>query len=170
MAKKQRLAAVAVLGLALAGCGESKAPAPVVAEVPATLPAGLYDVASEVTALASTDKTTPATRLKQGDKSTIKACVAADGTPDMAMFVDPGDTCSATASYARSGRISVQYQCSRPGRGPLYPAADGIYTADGFKAVVNMATSFSGSGDYRLARSITATRVGDCPAGGAPKA
>lgn len=163
-----RLTAGAAL-IALASCAEDK-PAPAAPEVPATLPAGLYQVDSEVTQLRSADKTTPATRMKLGDKTTMQACVAADGAPDMAMFVDAGDKCEVTNSYTRSGRISVQYQCSRKGRGSLYSAADGKYSADGFEALVNMSTSFSGAGDYQVTRRVTARRTGDCPPGGAPKA
>jgi Protein of unknown function (DUF3617) len=158
--RKMILASV-VLGLG--ACG-SEAPIPVEAEAPATLPAGQYEVISEVTKLASTDKTVPATRLKQGDKATIRACVAADGTPDVAMFAETGDQCSANNSFVRSGRLSVQYSCQRAGKGELFVNADGNYTADGYKALVTAASSFPGSGDYSLTRTLTAKRVGACPA------
>ncbi len=147
----------------LAGCG-SEAPKPVAVETPKTLVAGEYEVLSEVTKLASADKSTPATKLKMGDKETIRACVAADGIPDPAMFVEAGDACTATNSYVRSGRLSVQYSCNRPGKGDLFFNADGNFTADGYKALVTAASSFQGDGDYRLTRTLTAKRVGDCPA------
>ena len=99
----------------LAGCG-SEAPAPVAAEKPKTMVAGGYEVVSEVTKLASVDQSTPATALKMGDKAVISACAAADGTPDAAMFVEAGDTCTATNSYMRSGRMSVQYPATAPAR------------------------------------------------------
>ena len=154
--------AMAALAL-LAGCGgETRKPAE--AEKPATLVAGDYAVVSEVTMLAATDRSTPATPLKLGDKKTVRACVAADGTPDPAMFVEPGDTCTATNSFARAGRLSYQYRCSRPGKGEIFPNADGNYTADGYKAVVVVASSFSSAGNYRLTRMLTAKRVGPCPA------
>ena len=47
----------------------------------------------------------------------------------------------------------MQYQCSRPARGNVYPAADGNFTADGFEAVVTVGTAFSGDGDYNLTRT-----------------
>ena len=157
--------------LALTACGgEKKAEAPPAAEAPAKLPAGEYEIVSEVTKLASADKSTPATKLKQGDKATTKACVGDDGIPDMAVFVEAGDKCTATSSFARAGRLSVQYQCSRPDHGSLYPNVDGNVTADGFEAVVNTNTSFSGTGDYQLSRHLTGKRIGNCPASGAPKA
>jgi hypothetical protein len=148
----------------LAGCG-NKPPEPVEVAKPKTMVAGEYEVSSEVTKLASTDKSTPATRLKLGDKQVIRACVAADGTPDPKMFVEAGDKCTVTNSYARSGRLSVQYSCARAGKGELYANADGNFSADGYQALVTAGSSFSGDGDYSLTRTLTARRVGNCPAG-----
>ena len=158
----QLAAATAVL--TLAGCGEEKAVTPAAAETPQTLAAGEYEVSSEVTKLASADKSTPATKIKRGDKTTVKGCVGDDGKPDMALFVEAGDKCTATSSYVRSGRVSIQYQCNRPGHGGLYPNVDGNITAGGFEALVNTSTAFSGDGDYTLSRHLTAKRVGNCPA------
>ena len=153
----------------LAGCG-SEEPAPAAPEKAQALTPGEYEISSEVTKLASADKTTPATSLEMGEKSVTRACVAADGALDPAMFVEAGDTCTVQNSYVRSGRMSIQYQCSRPGKGNLYPAADGDFTADGFEAVVTVGTTFPGDGDYTLTRKLAAKRVGDCPAGGAETA
>lgn len=155
--------------LAAGGCG-SDATKPAATEKAATLGAGEYAVSSEVTKLASADQSTPATALKVGDKSVTRACVAADGTLDQAMFVDAGDTCTSDSSYVRSGRLSIQYQCNRPGKGKVFPAADGNFTADGFEAVVTVSTTFAGAGDYELTRRLTAKRVGDCPAAGTTSA
>lgn len=163
IAKLLGAAMAAGAALLATGCGSETAK-PAKVEAPKTLVAGEYEVTSEVTKLASADKSTPSTALKMGQKDIIRACVAADGTPDAKMFVEEGDVCSVTNSYARSGRLSVQYQCSRAGKGELYPNADGNYTADGYKAVVTVGTAFPGDGDYNLTRTLTAKRVGDCPA------
>jgi hypothetical protein len=154
--------------LMLTACG-GEAPKPAV-EKPKTLVAGEYEVVSEVTMLASADKTTPATKLKKGDKQTIRACVAADGTPDPKMFVEAGDKCSVNNSYARSGRLSVQYTCNRAGKGDINLNADGNFTADGYKAIVTAGSAFPGDGDYTLTRMLEAKRVGECPAGSAAPA
>jgi hypothetical protein len=154
------LAATAALGLVTA-CG-SEAPKPVAVEKAKKMLPGEYEITSEVTSVRSADKSTPATKAKVGDKSTYRGCVAADGTLDPAMFVDKGDKCSVTNTYVRSGRLSVQYQCSRPGHGSVYPNVDGNFTADGFEAVVNTGTAFSGDGDYQATRKLTAKRVGEC--------
>ncbi len=155
---------IAAASALLAACG-SDAPKPVKVETPKTMVAGEYEVLSEVTKLASADKSTPATKLKMGGKETIRACVAADGIPDPAMFVEAGDACTATNSYVRSGRLSLQYSCNRPGKGELFFNADGNFTADGYKALVTAGSKFAGDGDYNLTRTLTARRVGDCPAG-----
>ena len=149
--------------LLLPGCGEDK-PAPAPVEDAATMTPGEYEIASEVTKLQSTDKSTPATSARMGDKTTSRACIAKDGTIDTAMFIEAGDKCSAQSNYARNGRLSIQYTCSRAGKGPVYPAVDGNFTADGFEALVTTGTAFSANGDYAMTRHLTARRVGDCPA------
>ena len=158
---------IGAAALLLSGCGQEAPQKPAEPSAPATLPAGAYDIVSEVTKLVSTDKSTPATKLKLGEKQTIHACVAADSTPDMAMFMEAGDDCTATNSFARSGRLSYQFQCSRKGKGGLYPNVDGNYTATGFEALVTVASAFPGDGDYSLTRHLTATRTGNCPPAGA---
>ena len=159
------LAATAAIAL-LGGCG-SEAPAPVTVEKAMALTPGEYEVSSEVTKIASADQSTPATSAKLGDKVVSRACVPADAVLDPAMFIDAGDSCTAQSSYVRSGRLSIQYSCNRPGKGNVFPAADGNFTADGFEAIVTVGTAFSGDGDYNMTRKLTAKRVGDCPAGGA---
>lgn len=147
----------------LSSCGSEPAKPPA-AEKPRTLVAGEYEIVSEVTKLASTDRKIPATKLKLGGVETIRACVAADGTADPAMFIEPGDRCTVLNQFARSGRLSIQYDCKRDGTGDLYPNVDGNYTADGYKALVTVGTAFPGDGDYTLTRTLTAKRIGACPA------
>ncbi len=159
-----RITIIATLAWATAACG-GEAPKPAV-EKPKTLVAGEYEVVSEVTMLASADKSTPATKLKMGDKQTIRACVAADGTPDPAMFVEAGDKCTVNNSYSRLGRLSVQYTCNRAGKGDVNLNADGNFTADGYEVLVTAGSSFPGDGDYNLTRKLTAKRLGACPARG----
>jgi hypothetical protein len=167
-----RVTCVAGLVLALAACGggeQKKSEA--VEKAPAKLAAGLYEVNSEVAQLASTDNTTPATKLKQGDKQVTRACVAADGTPSPELLAENGDDCTVKNSYIRNGRMSAQMSCKREGqRGEVMPAMMGSFTADGFEGEITTMTYFIAEGDYRMIRKITAKRVGDCPAGGAEKA
>ena len=149
--------------LLLAACGGTK-PAPV-EEAAAKLNAGLYELNSEVMLVASTDKTTPATKLKQGEKQLIKACVLPDGQPQPELLGEEGDKCEIKNSYIRNGRMSAQMSCTRDGvLGPAMPAMMGSFTADGFKGEITTLTYFNENGDYRLVREVNAKRVGDCPA------
>ena len=59
----------------LVACGQEAAK-PVAVETPRTFPAGDYEISSEVIKLASSDRSAPATKLKQGDKQVVHACVA----------------------------------------------------------------------------------------------
>ena len=163
---KMKLIPVAGLAALLMGCGGEK-PAPV-EEAPAKLNPGLYEVSYEVTTLASTDQTTPATKLKQGDKGVIKACVAADSKPAPELLAEEGDKCEIKNSYIRNGRMSAQMSCTRDGKnGPVMPAMMGSFKGDTFEGEINSMTYFVENGDYRMSRKISAKRVGDCPAEGA---
>ena len=124
---------------------------------------------SEVTQLASTDKTTPFTKLKQGDKQVIKACVAADGKPAPELFAEAeADKCEIKNSYIRHGRLSAQMSCKREGkRGEVMPAMMGSFKADSFEGEITALSYFIEDGDYRMTRKVSAKRVGDCPAAGA---
>ena len=162
-------ATMMTLGMAgaLAGCGSGEPAAPKQAAA-AALSAGLYEVSSEVTALASTDNSTPATAAKQGEKTSWRACVPVDSKPSPELLAEPGDTCEIKNSYIRSGRMSAQMSCTREGAsGLIMPAMMGSFTADGFEGDINTLTYFAGEGDYRLVRKVSGKRVGDCPAGGA---
>lgn len=155
--------------LALAGCGAADTAAKSETTTAAKLGAGLYEASAEVTSLASTDKTKPATKLAIGGKATAQGCVGADGIPAPALLGEDGDKCTTQSSYVRNGRMSVQLGCKRAGdAGNVGVTADGKFTADGFEADAETITGFSGEGDYRMARKILARRIGACPAS-APK-
>ena|SRR5436190_2397356 len=161
--------AMPVLGLALflAGCGGAQKAAPVEEAAP-KLDAGLYELTAEVTQLDSTDKTTPATKLKLGEKDVIKACVLADGKPSPELLAEKGDKCELKESYIRNGRMSAEMSCTRTNpAGPVMPAMTGSFKADSFEGEITTMTYFNESGDYRLTRKVSARRIGDCPAAGA---
>ena len=86
------------------------------------------------------------------------------------MFAEASDDkCEIKNSYIHYGRISAQMNCTRSrASGPVMPAMMGSFTADGFKGDVTTLTYFTRDGDYRLVRAVSAKRIGDCPAGGAP--
>lgn len=159
----------AVAAAFLAGCSGEPAQQENAAteETAKALQPGEYELTAKVDQVRSTDNTSPATSLKAGaDAPTKRACVAADGSLDPKMFAEASDTCTVADSYVRNGRMSVQLKCTRAGQGGnVMQLVDGDFTADSFEAKVLGSTSFSGSGDYEMARSVSAKRVGDCPAG-----
>lgn len=157
--------------LALAACGGDKAEAPAEPVKPATLPAGEWEVSSLVERLRSTDNSTPAVALKQGEASTHRACVAADGTPAPELWLAKGDACTASSVYIKDGRINGSWTCKRPGKpGQVMPAVDGKYDADSFEVVVTTGTYLGGAGNYEMTQKMTGKRLGDCPAAGAAEA
>ena len=161
-----KLTCAAGLALTLAACGEEKKQAAPSEAAPATLAAGLYEVSGEVVQLASTDNTSPSTKLKQGDKLSTRACVSADGKPEPELLAENGDKCTVKSSYVRNGRMSAEMNCTRDGKsGSVMPAMNGSFSKDAFEGNITTLTYFTDDGDYRMTRKITARRVGDCPVG-----
>lgn len=150
------------------GCSQEAA-APVENETEsAALAPGLYEASWTVDSIASTDRTPPSNGLQQGAAGTAKACVAEDGTIDPALFAEGEDECAASSSYVRSGRISIQLECRRPGgTGQVMQSVDGSTTAEAIEANVSTTTYLAAAGDYQMTRKLTAKRVGECPAGDA---
>jgi hypothetical protein len=153
---------VAALTAACGGEGaEQKKPAETKA---AALQPGEYEVTGTVKSLRSTDQSTPATKLKAGATlEAVRACVAADGKLDPKLIAESaGDTCKEDTAFLRSGRINVQLNCQRSGKGGIMQLANGTFKADSFDVEVLSNSFFSGSGDYSMTRTLTGKRVGDC--------
>lgn len=153
--------------LVLAAC-TSETPANQVAAAPASIPAGEYEVTTTVAQFRSTDNTTPIVRVEQGTTATSRACIGADGAPPPGMFTAQGDVCTPQNAYARNGRLSASYACTREGApGQIMVEANGRFADDGLSGEVRTSTFLTGSGDYELRQDFTGGRVGECPAGGA---
>ena len=156
-----------VAALLLAACGAEPGGGEAKEEATAAeLQPGQYELSTTVEQVRSVDDSTPATSLKAGAPAAVtRACVAADGALDPAMFAEGSDQCAVTDSYVRNGRISVQLKCTRAGKGGnVMQLVDGDFKADSFEAQVLGSTGFAGPGDYETTRKVTARRVGDCPA------
>jgi hypothetical protein len=162
-----------ILGIAaatlLAGCSEPAAEKPEEKKADALQP-GDYELTMAITDLHSTDRSTPATKAKVGPATVLPkhVCVDAEGVPPAA-FAEGSDKCTASSSYMRGGRMSLQYKCDRAGRGFLTQTVDGTFTADSFDAQIITGSYFTGEGDYAMTRTLTGRRVGDCAAAGAAK-
>lgn len=147
----------------VAGCTEDAAPQQQT-EQRAALTPGAYELSWTVAELRSTDKTTPATGLSKAGTGTTRACVGGGGEIDPALFAEADDECTATNSYIRSGRISMQLECKRPGEsGQVLLTVDGTSTADSLKGDVSTSTYLAGPGDYAMSRTFTGRRLGECP-------
>jgi len=79
--------------------------------------------------------------------------------------VDDGDKCTIANPYVRNGRIGMDLTCTRKGQsGEVRQSVSGTFTADALDAEVSTTTYLSGTGDYAMTRTVTARRVGECPA------
>jgi hypothetical protein len=158
-----RLRILGIIAVGLLAACSSEAP-PKEVEAAKSLTPGEYAMTSKITAFRSTDGTTPASKAKVGDMFETRACVAADGTLDPAIFAAAGEKCRATNVYSSDGRMSLQMSCTRPNvPGQIMPAAEGTFTADQFEGTATTTTYLGESGNYALTRTISAKRVGECP-------
>jgi hypothetical protein len=157
-----RKLAITMLCLGAVACGdaeEKKAEGP-----PAQLPAGTWQVASEVTAMRSTDKSTPAVAAKVGDKESATVCVdKASAQPPPALFAGTGENCTYKNAYAKEGMLNLGLECHRSGvNGPIMVSVQGSYTATGFTGTAD-STAYVSPGGYQMSRKLTGTvKPGAC--------
>ncbi|HYE26638.1 MAG TPA: DUF3617 family protein [Allosphingosinicella sp.] len=130
---------------------------------PATMQAGQWEVASEVTAFRSTDKATPALKAAVGDKATASACIEAgkDDKPPPEMFAGEGYECEYKERYVRDGRINVSLDCERDAlEGHVLMTVEGTYKGDSFEGTANANSFLSGDGDFAMTTRLTGRRTG----------
>ena len=155
-------AAAAIL---VSACSSEAPPAKQQEETATSLKGGQYQGTFKVTALRTTDATTPATKLKLDDTGNAAGCVSADGSIDPALFAEDGDTCTVSNPYVRNGRIGMDLTCKRKGQtGEIRQSVSGSFTGDSVDAEVSTSTYLAGTGDYAMTRTVTAKRVGECSA------
>ncbi|HEY0043343.1 MAG TPA: DUF3617 family protein [Allosphingosinicella sp.] len=159
---------------ALGACGGETAPEPKAEEQAATMAAGQWETAFEVTAMRSTDTTTPAVKAAVGDKAAASTCVteADKAKPDPAIFAGEGYTCKyAENTYIRGGRLNASLSCTHEGvKGEIMMQIDGSYKGDSFEARANVNSYLPGSGDFAMTRTLKGRKTGDtctAPATGA---
>jgi len=157
-----RIVAIVAAGM-LAACSSEAPPGEAPAETATALTPGEYEMTSKVTSFRATEGA-PVSKAKVGDSFVTRACVAADGTLDPAIFAEDEGKCTATNSYIRGGRLSMQLSCTRPDApGQIMPGVEGKFTADRFDGTATTTTYLTGPGDYALTRTVTAKRIGECP-------
>ncbi|HYD36228.1 MAG TPA: DUF3617 family protein [Allosphingosinicella sp.] len=131
--------------------------------VAATMQAGQWEIASEVTAFRSTDQATPALKAAVGDKATAPGCIEAgkEGEPPAAMFAGTGYECSYKDKYIRSGRITATLDCERDALdGRIFMTVQGNYKGDSFEGTSDATSYLSGEGDFAMSSKISGRRTG----------
>ena len=166
----RKILIAATAAIFVTACSNDAAPAARPQEAtPTVLKGGQYEGSWKVGSVQSVDRSTPATKLKQDASGTAQGCVTADGAIDAALFAEDGDKCTIANPYVRNGRIGMDLTCTRKGQsGEVRQSVSGTFTADALDAEVSTTTYLSGTGDYAMTRTITAKRVGECPAAPAP--
>jgi len=162
----RKIVIAATAAIFVTACSNDAAPAAKPQEdTPTVLKGGEYEGSWKVASVQSVDRSTPATKLKQDASGTAEGCVTADGTIDAALFAEDGDKCTIANPYVRNGRIGMDLTCTRKGQsGEVRQSVSGTFTADALDAEVSTTTYLSGTGDYAMTRTVTARRVGECPA------
>jgi outer membrane murein-binding lipoprotein Lpp len=161
--KMRELIFAASAALFLVSCS-SEAPTTQNEAEPETLTAGQYQASWKVAQLRGAQNATPATNLKANGTGTTVACVGDDGSLDLALFAEDGDTCTASNAYVRNGRISIDVTCKREGAtGEVRQSVSGSYTKSTLEAEVSTTTYLGGSGNYTMTRTFSGKRVGKCP-------
>jgi hypothetical protein len=149
----------------LAACGGEQAAEKKAQEQAATMAAGQWETASEVTGMRSTDKTEPVVKAAAGDKATHLTCIteAEKAKPSPALFAGEGYSCKHDAgTYIRGGRIVASLSCTKAGvDGQIMMQVDGSYKGDSFEGRVKTTTYLPGRGDFEMTRKITGRKTGD---------
>lgn len=138
----------------------------------ARMEAGQWETTFEVTALRSTDGTTPVLKTKVGDKETGPTCLAASDAdaPPPALFAGPGYTCTYTNSYVRGGRINASLTCTRKGlAGQVMMMVNGRFTATSFEGTVDANSYLAGTGDFALSRKMSGRKTAATCQSGSPE-
>jgi hypothetical protein len=148
-----------------AGCSnapQQQAVAPNAAEL---MESGQWHVESEVTALRSTDKSTPALKIPVGTTASHDACVpeADRKKPAPVLFTGKDYSCKYDNLYVSNGLINGSLSCTKPGlSGQVLMSVDGSYTATSFDAELSMTSYLSGSGDFASTAKLAGKRTGAC--------
>jgi hypothetical protein len=128
--------------------------------VAASMAAGQWEVASEVTSFRSADKATPALKAAVGDKSQVAGCIDGDEPPPE-LFAGEGYDCKYKNSYIRNGRINASLSCKREAlEGEIMMSVQGSYTGNSFDGTVEATSYLPGEGDFVMNSKIGGRHTG----------
>jgi hypothetical protein len=152
--------------LIVAGCGGGETPAnnaAAAAAPPTTLPAGQWELASEVTAFTKTGTGAPRINTPVGTRATVSVCVGSGAQAPTELFTEAGYDCTIGNYYARNGRLNVSLLCRRDGlEGSIPMVVDGSFTADSLDYTRNARTVLVTDGNVTIDSHVTGRRTGAC--------
>jgi hypothetical protein len=153
--------------LVVAGCGGDGGPqannGAAAAAAPVSLPAGQWELASEVTAFTKADNGRPKIDTPVGTRAAVSVCVGAGAQAPAELFTEAGYDCSMGNYYARNGRLNVSLLCQRSGlEGSIPVTVDGNFTADTLDYTRNVRTVLTTEGDVTIDSHVTGRRTGPC--------
>jgi hypothetical protein len=158
---QMRIVAVVPLLLA-AACGGGETEQNKAAPKAATIAAGQWELASEITAFTVVDEGPAQIDTPVGTRATETVCVG-DGRPPTALFSGEGYRCNYDNYYVRNGRMNVTMRCTREGlSGGVVMMADGRFEQESLEYSRDLNTALTGGGDVRLTASVTGRRTGAC--------
>ena len=154
--------------LIAASCGEAPVENKAGPAASPQLPAGMWELTSEVTSLAKVDTEAPRINTPVGTRATNSVCVRDGHQVPSAFFAGADYRCTYGNYYARNGRLNVTLTCRRDGlAGDINMAADGTYQGDTAEFRRNLRSNLTTEGDAVIDARVTARRTGECPAGAA---
>ena len=162
--KKLILAGAAALAITACGSEPEESTDTAAAEGPVdTMLPGAFLVRTEVTSITPADDADPATSLSEGQVVENEVCIGEDGILPAAAFAEAAEECTIRNPYNRRGRMRADLTCTAAaGRVDLSVNAD--FTGESIEGTIDSTSSFAGTGDYQMRRTITAERTGDCTA------
>lgn len=169
---QSRVALTAALFLAVCGhpagsgpaanAGASDAPA---AAPPENLPAGQWELTSEVIRFMSADSR-PLILMKVGDHASASVCVGGGPQAPAALFVEAGYDCTMPSHYVRNGLLDVTLRCRRRDLpGEIDQAIQGEYTDGTLTYRRDIRTEFATDGNVQIEQEVRGRRTGDCTGG-----
>ena len=132
----------------------------------AALPAGMWELTSEVIAIQSFDPDGTEGAPRPGVRTTEMVCVG-EGRPPPALFAEAGYQCEYDEYDVRDGRITVTMQCAREGlSGPASITARGSFADNSLRYSREIQTDRNADGHLQINSRVTALLAGDCTPGG----
>lgn len=157
----------------LAGCGDGQPDGMSANEVAAeldglTFAPGLWEVASEVTAVSAPNLPIEARDRMVGPRGRGRACLTPESAarPNARFVTGRGDNRCAYADFAMSdGRMTGTMRCTEPDGGETMARMTGDYRRETYRLDMAIETPGPDGATMRIETRTVGRRIGDCPAG-----